>query len=116
MQENRSSVTKYIQKTHTHISKDTTLTSTEMIFSLHTVPVELVYLILDNVNRKTLFMSCFGVCKRLNAIINTYHPYKVIFDFIVNINLLVNVRAHHFFEKKSLILIKDRFYTTTFDT
>jgi hypothetical protein len=50
--------------------------------SLHTLPVQLVYCILDNVSGKTLFMSCYGVCRRLNDIMDTYKPYKVIFHSI----------------------------------
>lgn len=48
-----------------------------MAYSLHILPIELVYRILDNVDNKTLFISCHGVCKRLNDILNTYHPYQV---------------------------------------
>ncbi len=53
-----------------------------MAASLHTLPVELVYRILDNLNNKTIFLSLSSVCTRLNTIINTYHPYQVIFSFI----------------------------------
>ncbi len=53
-----------------------------MASSLHTLPVELVYRILDNLNKKTIFLSLSNVCTRLNAIINTYHPYQVNFSCI----------------------------------
>lgn len=46
--------------------------------SLHTLPIELVYRILDNLDRLTIFFSLGGVCARLNAIIDNYHPYRVI--------------------------------------
>jgi hypothetical protein len=45
--------------------------------SLHTLPIELIYRILDNLNNEAIFLSLSGVCGRLNAIINTYHPYLV---------------------------------------
>jgi hypothetical protein len=58
--------------------------STQMAVSLHTLPVELVYRILDNLDNKTIFLSCHNVCARLNDIIDTHHRYQVIFDFIMN--------------------------------
>ena len=45
--------------------------------SLHTLPVDIVYRILDDVNDLTLFTSCQNVCKKLNSIIDTYHRYQV---------------------------------------
>jgi hypothetical protein len=50
--------------------------------SLHTIPVQLVYQILDHIDNETLFKSCYGVCQRLNAIMDTYQPYQVIFSCI----------------------------------
>lgn len=52
-----------------------------MVLSLHTLPIELVYRILDNLNDKALFLSCYGVCQRLNDIIDTYRRYQVLFHF-----------------------------------
>jgi hypothetical protein len=52
--------------------------STTAPLSLHTLPVELVYRILDNLDQLTIFLSMGGVCARLNAIIDNYHPYGVI--------------------------------------
>lgn len=63
-----------------------------MVYSFHTLPVEIVYRILDNLDEKTLFISCRGVCKKLNDIMDTYEPYQVksfiqLFDhkFIISI-------------------------------
>jgi hypothetical protein len=56
--------------------------SHQTTLSLHTLPVQLVYRVLDHVDEKTIFMSCYGVCQRLNAIIDTYKPYQVSFHFI----------------------------------
>ena len=65
----------------THFAKKT-LMSHQTAILLHTLPVQMVYRILDNLDNKTIFMSCGGVCQRLNAIIDTYKPYQVIFHFI----------------------------------
>jgi hypothetical protein len=51
--------------------------SINMASSLITLPVELVYRILDHLNEKTICVSLSNVCTRLNAIINTYHRYQV---------------------------------------
>jgi hypothetical protein len=54
-----------------------------MTLSLHTLPIELVYRILDNLDYRHIFLSCRNVCRRLNGIIDTYHRYKVIIDSIM---------------------------------
>ena len=53
-----------------------------MVLSLHTLPVEMVYRILDNLDDEALFLSVQNVCQRLNKIINTYHRYLVNFDYL----------------------------------
>ena len=45
--------------------------------SLQTLPIEPVYHILDYLNPVEILVSVHGVCARLNAIIDTYHPYRV---------------------------------------
>lgn len=65
--------------------------SHRMAVSLHTLPIELIYRILDHVNNKTLFMSCHGVCQRLNNILDTYKPYQIISH---NIFLLKSFISH----------------------
>ncbi|CAF4012030.1 unnamed protein product, partial [Rotaria sp. Silwood1] len=46
--------------------------------SLHTLPVELIYRILDQFDDvSTIFWSLEGVCQRLNTILSTYQRYKV---------------------------------------
>ncbi len=62
----------------------TTAMSTTAPLSLHTLPVELVYRILDNLDQLTIFLSMGGVCARLNAIIDNYHPYGVITYWLQN--------------------------------
>ncbi len=79
-----SSTTTFHQKTTSIYHK--------MSLSLHTLPVELVYRILDQLNDKALFVSCSNVCARLNNIINTYHRYQVIIDFTMKLHF------HHIFQ------------------
>ncbi len=45
--------------------------------NLHTLPAELVYRILDNVDETTILFSFRDVCLRLNQTIDTYDRYKV---------------------------------------
>jgi len=52
--------------------------SDKFIPSLLTLPVELVYRILDNLDQLTILLSVRDVCIRLNTITDTYHRYKVI--------------------------------------
>lgn len=51
--------------------------------SLQTLPIELVYRILDELDESTLLLSCYNVCTKLNMIINTYRRY------CVNIRMLI---------------------------
>lgn len=48
-----------------------------MNFSLQSLPVDLVYRILDNLDDKAIFLSILNVSERLNRIIDTYHRYQV---------------------------------------
>jgi hypothetical protein len=45
--------------------------------SLLTLPVELIYRILDNLDEASIFLSVRDVCTRLNLITDTYHRYQV---------------------------------------
>lgn len=75
--------------------------STQMAVSLHTLPIELIYRILDNFNNETIFLSCTNVCTRLNAIVDTYQRYQVIFGFIMKShNLIILGACCHFPKKK----------------
>jgi hypothetical protein len=87
--DSRVSQSTHIQVQHTFISKKTTSTSNNMALSLHTLPVELIYRILDKLDDLTLFVACRNVCTRLNTIIDTYHRYQVIFGFIMNQFLII---------------------------
>ena len=46
--------------------------------SFGTLPVPLVYIILDKLGSIDILMSAYNVCHRLNSIIESYHPYQVI--------------------------------------
>ncbi|CAF3609814.1 unnamed protein product, partial [Rotaria socialis] len=41
-----------------------------------TLPVEIAYRILDNLDELTLLCSTRNVCQRLNMITETYHRYQ----------------------------------------
>jgi uncharacterized protein YkuJ len=64
-----------------------------MTLSLHTLPIELVYCILDNLDVQAIFLSLSNVCQRLNTILDTHHRYqvKLSFSFEVNFNLFRNI-------------------------
>ncbi len=51
--------------------------ATNVTLSLPTLPVELIYRILDNLDVSTILFSLRNVCIQLNIITDTYHPYKV---------------------------------------
>ena len=45
--------------------------------SLLTLPIELVYRVLDHLNPSDILLSVRDVCTRLDAISDTYYPYQV---------------------------------------
>jgi len=53
--------------------------SNKDIPSLATLPIELIYCILDKLDILTILISFRNVCRRLNNIIDNYHRYKVSF-------------------------------------
>jgi hypothetical protein len=53
---------------------------------LETLPVELLYRIIDNIDTKTVFLSFRYVCKRFYAIINSQNRYKLDFRYISKTN------------------------------
>jgi len=48
-----------------------------MTLSLHTISIELVYRILDNLDEQAIFLSMKNVCQRLDAVIESYHQFRV---------------------------------------
>ena len=57
--------------------------SNKIIPSLVTLPVELVYRILDHLKPFDILVSARNVCTRLNKITETYHPYQVNFTVLL---------------------------------
>lgn len=53
-----------------------------MTLSLHTLPIDMIYRILDHLDGKTLFLSIRNVCQYINAVIDSYYPYQVEFHFL----------------------------------
>lgn len=47
------------------------------LLSLHTLPLEILFRILDELNEKQLFLCASIVCQRLNTITNFYPRYQV---------------------------------------
>ncbi|CAF1157449.1 unnamed protein product [Adineta steineri] len=52
--------------------------STNRTLTLHTLPVELIYCILDNLDDLTIILSLRNVCLQLNAIIDIYPRYQAL--------------------------------------
>lgn len=48
-----------------------------MTLSFQTLPIEIIYRVLDELNDKQLFLSIINVSRRLNMIINSYKRYQV---------------------------------------
>ena len=49
-----------------------------MPFSLQTLPVDMIYGILDHLDVYDILISCRNICQRLNAITDSYRRYQVI--------------------------------------
>lgn len=45
--------------------------------SFLTLPIELIYYIMDKLDLPTIFLSLRNVCQRLNCIIDSYQRYRV---------------------------------------
>jgi hypothetical protein len=75
------------------IKKQRTSRSDKMTLSLCSLPVDMVYQILDHLDNKALFLSVRNVCQRLNIILDSYHRYKVKFKFIIFFDLKKNFRV-----------------------
>ncbi len=88
--------TKYLEDNGLYINfikKQRTSRSDKMTLSLCSLPVDMVYQILDHLDNKALFLSVRNVCQRLNIIVDSYHRYKVKFKFIIFFDLKKNFRV-----------------------
>jgi len=45
--------------------------------SLHTLPIDIIYCILDNLNELQMIVSVRDVCSRLNSVVDSYQRYRV---------------------------------------
>jgi hypothetical protein len=52
--------------------------------SLLTLPIELIYRIMDDIDILAIEISVRNVCTRLNVIADKYRQYQVTFDFIID--------------------------------
>jgi hypothetical protein len=59
------------------VSNETITMSEQFPPPFLTLPVELVYRILDKLDELTILLSIYNVCEKLNIIINSYHQYRV---------------------------------------
>ena len=66
-------------KKHIHRRRLSKHMSDQHSMSLSTLPIELVYRILDHLTQYNILISTFNVCTRWNSIIDTYQPYQVTF-------------------------------------
>ncbi|CAF3217545.1 unnamed protein product [Rotaria socialis] len=65
---------------------------TQPRLSLHTLPIEMIYRILDQFDDvSTIFWSLQSVCQRLNKILNTYQRYKTRNDRKQNVTTIFSV-------------------------
>jgi len=62
-----------------------------------TLPVELVYRVLDNLDEFTILCSMRNVSTRINTIVDSYHRYQVSFFFISNFSLKHFWNITHFY-------------------
>ncbi len=84
---------KYLCVVKHRIWKETLSNSNKMFStSLDTLPVELVYRILDHLDILTILLSCRNVCTKLNNITDTYHRCQVIDSF--------TLKSHHTYISK----------------
>lgn len=101
------------------VPKETTVMPNKMSPALHTLPVELVYRILDHIDEMTILLSCRHICTRLNTIIDTYHRYQVtiwdssIFQKLLSIALIL-VRITLFLTLNVYVNGITRIYCTPF--
>jgi hypothetical protein len=61
--------------------------------SLLTLPIELVYRILDELDQLTILLSLRNVCMRLNTITDTYYRYQVNFRSVLKSVFLLSSKC-----------------------
>ena len=71
--------------------------------SLLTLHVHLVYHILDNLEPVDIFISAYNVCSRLNATIESYRPYQVKRQFLLQ--YIISFSPMYFSFQQNIIII-----------
>lgn len=69
--------------------------------SFVTLPIEIIYHILDSLDTLTIFLAFRNVCRRFNDITNNYHRYKVKFIKIERRSISIFLTVIHFVESQS---------------
>ena len=59
--------------------------------SLSTLPIELVYRVLNHLRPYQILLSAYNVCMKLNSIIDTNHPYQVNLNWHVPGDRLIGI-------------------------
>jgi hypothetical protein len=67
--------------------------SNRITLSLVTLPVEIIYRILDHQEDVDIICSMRNVCRRLNTIVDSYHRYQV--NFFFYFKYLIFIRFHN---------------------
>jgi hypothetical protein len=83
-----------------HTFKQISSMSDKTTSSFITLPIELVYRILDKLDNFTILCSMQNVCTRINTIVNTYHRYQVNFFLPLKLDFhhLQNIlHLHHIY-------------------
>ncbi|CAF1572133.1 unnamed protein product, partial [Adineta ricciae] len=75
--------TEFIEDTYSNAIYllSTVRSAARLKYNMHTfptLPVELVYRIMDHQNDRTLFCSMQNICRRLNQILSTYQRYQIL--------------------------------------
>lgn len=88
------------------LTKQRAFISNDMALSLHSLPVEMVYRILDNSDDKTLFLSARNACQRLNAIIDSYYRYQVRLDLLFFLKNIHFINTNPTFKYSTLLVLE----------
>jgi hypothetical protein len=82
-----------------YISRQFSSMSNKITLSLLTLPVEIIYRILDHQSNFTIICSMRNVCQRLNKIVDSYDRYQVnyfyYFKCLIFIHFQNIIHLHH---------------------
>ena len=63
--------------------------------NLLTLPVDLVYLILDHLKVRDIYCSTWNVCARINSIVATYRRYQVRYFLVTTVCCFQKFESTH---------------------